>query len=77
MANGEGEVINMPTNTKKLKARIIEKNYTQAQVADFLKLSYQSFSYKLNNKVEFKASEIQLLCELLEIQNKDEYFFCT
>lgn len=66
----------MPTNTNKLKACIIEKGFTQSQIANFLGISFQSFSYKLNNKVEFKASEIQKLCSILNIQNKDIYFFC-
>ncbi len=66
----------MPTNTSLLRARIIEKGFTQEQIAAKLGISYQAFSYKINNKNEFKVSEIQKLCELLSITNKDDYFFC-
>lgn len=64
------------TATNLLKAKLIEMGYRQDEVADILHISAQSFSYKLNNKREFKASEIDTLCSVLEIQNKDAYFFC-
>lgn len=64
------------TNTKKLKACLLEKGFTQSEIADKLRISYQSFNYKLNNVTEFKASEIKQLCEILNISNKDAYFFC-
>ena len=67
----------MPTNTSRLKARIVELDLTQEQVAKMLNISYQSLSYKINNKVDFKASEIQALCEILKITDKDKYFFCS
>ncbi len=67
----------MPTNTKKLRAKLTEMGFTQSQIAEKLGISYQSLCYKINNKIEFKASEIQKLCEILEIKNKDEYFFCN
>lgn len=65
------------TATNLLKAKIKECGFTQAKVADLLGLSYQSFSYKLNNRVDFKASEIETLCTVLNIHNKDSYFFCS
>lgn len=64
------------TATNKLKAKLSEYNLTQSEIADMLKISMQSFSYKLNNKVEFKASEIKALCGILDITDKDAYFFC-
>lgn len=64
------------TDTNKLKARLLEKGLTQSEIADKLKISYQSFNYKLHNINEFKASEIKKLCEILDISNKDAYFFC-
>ena len=67
----------MPTNTSRLKARIIEMKMTQEQLAAMLNISYQSLSYKINNKTDFKASEILKLCELLKIEDKDQYFFCS
>ena len=50
---------------------------TQEQIAKKLNISYQSLSYKINNKTDFKASEIQTLCDILKITDKDQYFFCS
>lgn len=65
------------TATNKLKAKLSEYGFTQAEIATKLKLSYQTFNAKLNNKSEFKASEIELLCSILKIADKNEYFFCN
>lgn len=65
------------TNTKEIRSLMAKKGLTQNDVARALGMSYQSFSYKLNNKVEFRASEIEALCELLSITDKDMYFFCS
>ncbi|MGN0539821.1 MAG: helix-turn-helix domain-containing protein [Candidatus Fimenecus sp.] len=64
------------TNTTKLKAKLLENNFTQEKIADKIDISQQTFNTKLNNKAEFKASEIKALCKLLHISDKDEYFFC-
>lgn len=66
----------MPTNTNLLRGKIIEKGYTQASIAKAIGITYQSFSKKINNLVPFKVSEIVRLCELLDIRDKDAYFFC-
>ena len=63
------------TATNLLKAKLLEMGYRQGDIAEILKISPQSFSYKLNNKIEFKASEIETLCSVLKIENKDAYFF--
>ena len=63
------------TATNELRSLIIKKGFTQSYVADKLGISPQSLSYKINNKVEFKASEIEALCTLLCISNKDIIFF--
>ena len=57
------------TNTRKLKALLVEKNIKTRDVAKFLKISNQSFSMKINNKREFKVSEIIKLSNLLQIDN--------
>jgi transcriptional regulator with XRE-family HTH domain len=58
-----------------LKAKFVENGLTQKRIADKLGISYQSLSDKVNNKVEFKASEIETLCKILNIQVKEPYFF--
>lgn len=55
------------TNTLKLKAAIVESGLNQEQIAKMLKISISSFNFKLNNRVEFKASEIKKLMELLRL----------
>lgn len=65
------------TNTKKLKARLVEKGMSQTDAANAIGISYQSFNSKLRNAIEFKASEIEKLCDILDISDKDAYFFCN
>ena len=67
----------MPTNTNLLRAKIVEKGFTQSKIARLIGISYQSFSNKINNKADFKASEIQAVCDILSIKEKDKYFFCS
>lgn len=63
------------TNTLKLKALMVEKGFTQEQLAKKLGISEQSLNYKINNKREFKASEIQALTKILDVQDVDSIFF--
>lgn len=63
------------TNTLKLKALMVEKGFTQEQLAKKLGISEQSLNYKINNKREFKASEIQALTKSLDVQDVDSIFF--
>nr|DAL99622.1 MAG TPA: hypothetical protein [Caudoviricetes sp.]DAY69453.1 MAG TPA: hypothetical protein [Caudoviricetes sp.] len=47
-------------------------------VAEYLGLSAYGFQLKVENKQEFKTSEVAALCELLEINSlteKEEIFF--
>ncbi len=57
------------TNTLKLRALLIENNLTNEDIAKKLGISKQSFSMKINNKREFKASEINKLSLLLNLSN--------
>ena len=63
------------TNTNKLKARIVEKGYTQEEIAKKLGCSMASVNYKINNKREFTADEFFALCKILSIEDPFEYFF--
>lgn len=63
------------TATNKLKAKMVEAGITQAELAKILGISYQAMNYKINNRSEFKVSEIEAVASALEIRNKDEYFF--
>lgn len=66
------------TDTEALKRKITEQGLKQGFIADKLGLSSYGFANKLNNKSEFKATEISLLCKLLNITNlseKESIFF--
>lgn len=65
------------TNTNLLRQKIDESGYKLRFIASKLGITYQGFLKKINNETEFKATEIQTLCELLDIdiQQKEEIFF--
>lgn len=63
------------TNTNLLKGKIVEKGYTQTELAKLLSISHASMNYKINNRRSFTVNEISMLCKILNIRNKDEYFF--
>ena len=69
------EAKNIMTATNKLKAKMVEAGITQAELAKILGISYQAMNYKINNRSEFKVSEIEAVASALKIRNKDEYFF--
>ncbi len=57
------------TNTLKLRALLVEKGFTNESIAKKLGMSKQSFCMKINNKREFKLTEIHNLALLLKIQD--------
>lgn len=65
------------TDTKLLRIRIDESGYKMHFIAQKLGLTYQGFLNKLNNKHEFKATEIRMLQKLLNLSNeeRDRIFF--
>lgn len=66
------------TDTERLKEVIQKSGLKMQYLAKRLNLSYFGFSNKVNNVTEFKASEIDTLCELLQIKalsEKERIFF--
>ena len=66
------------TDTEALKKKMAEHGLKQAYIADRLGLTPYGFANKVNNKTEFKSSEIKLLCEILNItslREKESIFF--
>lgn len=61
----------------KLKGRIREIFDTQSAFADAMGISAITLSAKLNNKGQWKSSEIDKACELLKIAKEEIpiYFF--
>lgn len=65
------------TNTKLLKKKIDLSGYKMKYIAAQLGITYYGLAKKVNNETEFKASEIQILCDLLNVtgEEKEEIFF--
>jgi hypothetical protein len=60
------------TNTSLLVQYIEKSGYKKSFIADKLGLTAYGFTLKVNNKSEFKASEMTILCKLLKINAKDK-----
>lgn len=67
------------TNTVLLKNKIEQSGYKLYFIASKLGITYQGFLKKMNNETEFKASEIQILYNLLNLNEKERelIFFCS
>ena len=67
------------TNSKLLRQKIDESGYKLQFVAKKCGLTYYGFMKKVNNESEFKASEIAILKELLDLtySETDQIFFAT
>lgn len=66
------------TNTNLLMFKIDESGLKRSFIASKLGLSSYGLAKKINNETEFKASEINLLCEILNIKSlkeKEAIFF--
>ena len=60
------------TNTTLLKERIQESGLRHGFIAKKLGIGTAALTRKINNRVEFKASEIEALCVLLGITDPAE-----
>lgn len=67
------------TNSNMLRAKIDESGYKLRFIAGKLGITYQGFLKKINNETEFKASEIQILKELLNLteEERNKIFFAS
>ena len=66
------------TDTELLKSWIDKSGYKRKYIADMLGLTTYSLQMKVENRVEFKPSEINKLCALLKItslRDKERIFF--
>lgn len=59
------------TNTALLEQYIEKSGYKKSFIAQQIGRTTYGFALKLNNKTEFTASEITILCKLLKISAKD------
>lgn len=66
------------TDTEKLRARIAKSGFKRSHIAAALGISTAALAQKIDNRREFKASEIDTLCKLLNItslKEKESIFF--
>jgi hypothetical protein len=66
------------TNSKLLKKKIKDSGLKLGYIVEKLDTSYAWFNKKLENKKDFNAAEIQILCEILgitDLAEKDRIFF--
>lgn len=61
-------------NTDKLRGIIVEKGYTQEEIAKFIGICPKTFYRKMALKV-FKTDEAEAMINKLEIENPTEVFF--
>lgn len=59
------------TNTALLEEFIEHSGYKKSYIAAQLGITAYALSLKINNKSEFKANEIDILCKLLKIGVSD------
>ena len=64
-----GEIV---TNTRLLIEKINASGYKRSYIAKALGLTAYGLANKIQNVTEFKASEINALCELLKIEKPEE-----
>ena len=60
------------TNTSLLVQYIEKSGYKKSFIARQIGITAYGFTLKVNNKSEFKANEITILCKLLKISAKDK-----
>lgn len=65
------------TDTKKLRAIIVERGMTQSELAEKLDISLSAFNFKVNNKRPFNSDEMFKLCEILHIEDPKPIFFAN
>lgn len=66
-------------DTLELKTILFRKQITLKKLSDLIGLSTTTLSYKINNKIEFKSSEIKAMQEILGLTNdeRDKIFFAN
>lgn len=67
-------------NTEQLEKLIKSRGIKKGKIAETLGISYTSLKRKINNKTEFQAGEILLICNLLKItdlREKEHIFFAN
>jgi hypothetical protein len=67
------------TNTELLREKIDQSGYKLQFIAEKIGITYQGLLNKINNRSEFRASEIQVLYDLLSLTEDERvsiFFAC-
>lgn len=62
-------------NSNKLKGKMVERKYTQKNLAKEIGITPQSLNAKLNKRSQFTLDEVTKLISILDIKNPVEIFF--
>lgn len=68
------------TDTQRLNKLIDDSGIKRKHIAEKLNISPYGLSKKINNETEFKPSEIQTICEILNVKTlkeRDKIFFAN
>lgn len=65
----------MQFDYSKLKGKIVEKFDTYDKFATEMGFSKPQLSQRLNNEIEWKASEIYRAAQILNLESVNDYFF--
>lgn len=66
------------TNSEKLREKIKSRGLKLKYIAECLRISPYTLQLKIDNEREFKTSEVDALCDVLEmssLREKEEIFF--
>lgn len=61
-------------NTKVIKAYMALNSITQKEMASRLGMTPPTFNRKINGKVNFSSSELELMLKILKIEPNDLFF---
>ena len=67
------------TNSELLRKAVARSGYKKAYIAQCIGLSYQGYLNKERGESEFRQSEIEGICKLLDLtaEEKESIFFAT
>lgn len=66
----------MKLNMQKIKGKMKEKSITTQEMSDYIGITIQSFSGKINGRTDFRHSELTKLFTKLELSKEEiSYFF--
>ena len=56
--------------------KVAEKGLNRVEFALLMEWSAPTLRNKLNSKTDLTLKEIEKMCSILDIKDKDKYFFC-